>query len=119
MTLTFPDGERFAIGATPYQYRPATAHETTPRIILEVEIDGIQTEAVMDTGGIYLVCSPWIARLLHVEAAVEIVVEDDPPQRVEAAQLGVGEAQFLEHGRHGLVSRVQPLVAPAVSPAIR
>ena len=70
MTLTLTDGELFATGATAYQYRPATAHETTPRIILEVEIDGIlTTEAVVDTGGIYLVCRPQIARLLHVETA--------------------------------------------------
>jgi hypothetical protein len=47
MALTFPDGERFSTGATVYQYRPATAYETTPRLILEVEIDGIQTEAVL------------------------------------------------------------------------
>ena len=50
MTLTLPDGERFATGSVTYQYRPATTHETTPRIILAVEIDGILTEAVVDTG---------------------------------------------------------------------
>jgi hypothetical protein len=72
MALTFPDGERFTTGVIPYQYRPATAYETTPRLILEVEIDGIQTEAVVDTGGIYLVCNPRIARLLHLETAEAI-----------------------------------------------
>ena len=64
MTLTLPDGERFATGSVTYQYRPATTHETTPRIILAVEIDGIITEAVVDTGGVYLFCNPHIARRL-------------------------------------------------------
>ena len=70
----FTDGRRFATGATTYQYRPATAHETTPRLILAVELDGILTEAVVDTGGIYLLCSPPIARLLHVDTAEAISV---------------------------------------------
>jgi len=72
MSLTFPDGGRFATGITPYQYRPATAYETTPRLLLEVEIDGIQAEAVMDTGGIYLICSPRIDQLFHLETAEAI-----------------------------------------------
>src|SRR5215470_13725654 len=67
MALTSPDGEPLATGATSYQYHPATPYETTPRLLLEVEIDGIQTEAVVDTGDIYLVCSPRVARLLHLE----------------------------------------------------
>ena len=46
MALTFPDGEPLATGATSYQYRPATTYEITPQLLLEVEIDGIQTEAV-------------------------------------------------------------------------
>jgi hypothetical protein len=64
MALTFPNGERFATGTAPYQYRPATAYETTPRMILEVDIDGLQTEAVVDTGGVYLFCNPTMARRL-------------------------------------------------------
>lgn len=58
------DGERFATGAITYQYRPATTHETTPRIILVVETDGILTEAVVDTRGVYLFCNPHIVRRL-------------------------------------------------------
>jgi len=45
MTLTLPDGQPFATGATAYHYRPATAQETTPRLVLEVVIDGIVTPA--------------------------------------------------------------------------
>ena len=66
MTLTFSTGEPFAIGVTGYDYRPATSHETTPRLVLEVEIEGILTEAVVDTGGVYLLCNPYLARRLSL-----------------------------------------------------
>jgi hypothetical protein len=49
MTLTLPTGAPFAIGVTGYAYRPATSHETTPRLVLEVAIEGIVVEAVVDT----------------------------------------------------------------------
>jgi hypothetical protein len=61
MTLAFPTGEPFARGVTGYDCRPATSHETTPRLVLEVAIEGILAEAVVDTGGVYLVCHPAIA----------------------------------------------------------
>lgn len=54
MSLTFPNGEPFTIGETAYQYRPATAHETHPRVILDVLVEGVATQAMVDTGGIYL-----------------------------------------------------------------
>jgi hypothetical protein len=66
MTLAFPNGEPFAIGSTGYDYRPATSQETTPRLVLEVAIEGILAEAVVDTGGIYLLCHPAIARRLSL-----------------------------------------------------
>jgi hypothetical protein len=69
MTLAFPTGEPFARGVTGYDYRPATAHETTPRLVLEVAIEGILAEAVVDTGGVYLVCHPDIARRLSLTPA--------------------------------------------------
>lgn len=40
MTLAFPNGKSFALGMTGYDYREATSHETTPRLVLEVEIGG-------------------------------------------------------------------------------
>jgi hypothetical protein len=67
MTLILPDGQPFATGATAYHYRPATAQETTPRLVLEVAIDGIVTQAMVDTGGLYLVCHPGLATQLHLE----------------------------------------------------
>ena len=51
MTLILPDGQPFTTGATAYQYRPATAQESTPRITLEVAIEGVVTHAMVDTGG--------------------------------------------------------------------
>jgi len=66
MTLAFPNGEPFAIGMTGYDYRPATSYETTPRLVLEVEIAGILAEAIVDTGGVYLFCNPNIARRLSL-----------------------------------------------------
>lgn len=69
MTLALPTGEPFALGVTGYDYRPATSYETTPRLVLEVEIEGILAEAVVDTGGVYLVCHPAIARRLSLTPA--------------------------------------------------
>jgi hypothetical protein len=62
MTLILPNGESFALGVTGYEYRPATSYETTPRLVLEIEIEGILAEAIVDTGGVYLFCNPEIAR---------------------------------------------------------
>lgn len=69
MTLTFTNGASFAIGSTGYDYRPATSHETTPRLVVEVEIEGILAEAVIDTGGVYLFCNPEIAQRLALTPA--------------------------------------------------
>jgi hypothetical protein len=57
MALTFA-----ATGATSYQYRPATPQENTPRVILEIAVAGIMAEAMVDTGGVYLLCHPRLAR---------------------------------------------------------
>jgi hypothetical protein len=61
MTLAFPTGEPFTIGVVGYEYRPATSHETTPRLVPEVEIEGILAETVVDTGGFYQFCHPELA----------------------------------------------------------
>ena len=73
--LSSPDGEPFTIGKTAYQYRAATAYETHPRLILDVLIEGIATRAMVDTGGIYLLCNPNLATRLdlnHAEAISNI-----------------------------------------------
>lgn len=59
--LFFAGGESFATGATGYDYRPATVTETTNRIILEVQFEGIPCLAVVDTGAPYVICAPEVA----------------------------------------------------------
>jgi len=61
MLLQLQNGEPFATGATNYDYRPATNRENTPRIIVSIIIENIQTLAFVDTGGVYAICSPNIA----------------------------------------------------------
>ena len=68
MLLFFSNGEQFASGSTPYDSHPATPTETFERIMLQVEIEGIMTEAYLDTGGIYLVCTPAVAKLANLPA---------------------------------------------------
>jgi hypothetical protein len=67
MLLQFDHGEPFASGAAPYTYLSASEQETTPRIIISVSIQGIQTSAFVDTGGVYAICSPEIADELHLD----------------------------------------------------
>ena len=62
MTLLFPNGDIFATGSTRYDYYPVTETETTNRIILEVEMQGIRTKAVVDTGAPYVICPPRVSR---------------------------------------------------------
>jgi len=61
MVLLFPNNEFFATGSLTYDYRPATTTETTNRIIFEVEIQGIKTLAVLDTGAPFVICAPKVA----------------------------------------------------------
>lgn len=69
MLLSFEDGRPFAQGASRYRYSPATEGEKTPRIIVGVLIEGISTEAAVDTGGVYLVCDQGIADVLDLDPA--------------------------------------------------
>jgi len=69
MLLMFQDGRSFAQGACAYLYRPVTSGEITPRIVVEVQIEGVQAQAIVDTGGAYLVCDPQIADLLGLAPA--------------------------------------------------
>lgn len=64
--LRSADGKSFATGSIKYLYRPATEHEQTPRITVDVRIDTFQASAFIDTGGIYLICPPEIALTLSL-----------------------------------------------------
>jgi len=65
--LHFEDGRLFSQGACTFSYRPATEQDTTPRIMIGVQIEDLCTEAAVDTGGVYLVCDPEIADLLELD----------------------------------------------------
>jgi hypothetical protein len=67
--LNFDEGHPFSQGACPFLYRPATEQETTPRIFVTVQIEGLQVETAIDTGGAYFVCDPEIADLLGLDPA--------------------------------------------------
>jgi hypothetical protein len=72
MTLLFPDHQPFATGAAAFSYRPVTMADPTNRLIVQVEIDGLQTEAVVDTGGAFLICAPELASSLALDRASAI-----------------------------------------------
>ncbi|HKV39787.1 MAG TPA: hypothetical protein VJX67_11290 [Blastocatellia bacterium] len=65
MPLSFNSGERFATGAVRYLLtRRNPTHLTT-----EVEIAGHKTEAILDTGAPYLICSPELSEQLSLDPA--------------------------------------------------
>lgn len=68
MPLHFKDGTPFAIGSAPYQYRPATSRETYERILLTISIGDLKTSALVDTGGVFFVCSPEIADYIGLDS---------------------------------------------------
>ena len=67
MLLQLSTGEPFATGAAAYAYVPASEREETPRITLDVLIGNLRTSAFVDTGGVYLICSPQIAAALNLD----------------------------------------------------
>jgi hypothetical protein len=67
MLLQFRDRQPFATGAVSYNYRPVTEHETAPRLVVEIEIEGLRTDAIVDTGGIFLLCPPAVANRLGLD----------------------------------------------------
>ena len=58
MLLQYQDGEPFASGACPFRDAFAGRGNEIPKVIVDIEINGIRTEAVVDTGGIYLIVHP-------------------------------------------------------------
>jgi hypothetical protein len=66
MLLQFANGNPFAVGATPYAYRPATDRDASPRVIVTIRLGDILTSAFVDTGGVYLWCPPHLADDLGV-----------------------------------------------------
>jgi predicted aspartyl protease len=65
--LFFPDGTPFAEAYSPFVYRPATENETTNRIFLQISVEGISTEAFVDTGSPFVILEPQIAEPLNID----------------------------------------------------
>jgi hypothetical protein len=77
MSLQFSDGSPFSSGSCSYERRPATEQETSPRILIQVAIAGVPTYAMVDTGGVYLICHPEFASLLDLRD-IDLVEEGVP-----------------------------------------
>jgi hypothetical protein len=73
--LSFPTGNTFASGATHFSYRPGTQIETTPRIWLQIGIEGLLAAAIVDTGAPYVVCSADIAERLQLDPKTALGTE--------------------------------------------
>ena len=69
MALTFPDGQPFATGSQSNVYYEPTPDERKARLILRVVIDGLETQAMVDTGGLYLFCHPTVCDQLELDEA--------------------------------------------------
>lgn len=64
--LRFYNGKPFGGGAASYLYQPISEREEAPRILLSVAIGTLTLSAFVDTGGVYFLCPPQVARRLHI-----------------------------------------------------
>ena len=63
--LKFADGTAFAGGSAPYSYLP----EESPRLQIEIEINGQRFSAAVDTAAPYFICNLAVAELLWLTTA--------------------------------------------------
>ncbi len=68
--LKFADGTVFAGGSAPYNYLP----EESPRLQIEIEIDGQRFSAAVDTAAPYFICNLAVAELLGMTTAEHVGV---------------------------------------------
>ena len=68
MLLSFSNGDNFATGAQPYLSRAIGTADPSNRIIVEVEVGGLRTSAVIDTGAPYVILDPGLAQSLGVDS---------------------------------------------------
>lgn len=66
------NGEFFSQGSQPYAFRPINDSENDKRVILEVDIEGRRTQAMLDTGAPYVICAPSIANGLGLDPKAAI-----------------------------------------------
>lgn len=69
MLIRALDGSAFCKGVRPFRSGPATAGEALNRLIVRFLVEGTPAEAVIDTGGAYLVLDPrWTADRIDLGA---------------------------------------------------
>lgn len=68
MLLHFSSGSPFATGASSFVYRPVLSTETVNRILVDIRLGSVQTQAYLDTGAVYMVCAPDLADTLNLSA---------------------------------------------------
>jgi hypothetical protein len=69
MLLNFDNGDPFATGLASYRYLPVPGSGDASRIIVQIEVDGDQIEAILDTGGGYFLCKPELAEAIGIDPA--------------------------------------------------
>ncbi|MEP7339980.1 MAG: retropepsin-like aspartic protease [Acidobacteriota bacterium] len=67
MLLLFSNQKPFATGAAEFDYNPIPGSDVSARLILNVEVEGQRTEAILDTGAPFLVCSPELAKKISFD----------------------------------------------------
>jgi len=67
MLLQFTNGDSFATGAAPFAYLSVATDPASLRISLTVSIGDFETTAILDTGGVYLLCAPEVAEQLQLD----------------------------------------------------
>lgn len=67
MPLFFGSGENFAVGAIPYSYRPENPNLSIPKLYLQVQIEGQEIEALVDTGAQFFICPSDKANYLNLD----------------------------------------------------
>jgi hypothetical protein len=68
--LHFADGSPFSCGVCALSCRPIRESDSSLRILIPVKIGNIETQAVVDTGGVYLCCDKQTAQDLRLDPAV-------------------------------------------------
>lgn len=72
--LRFPDGRHFATGRASCEIQPIFGErDDTIRIILNVQVEGIPIQAILDTGGVFAVIDPLIARELALDKNTSLI----------------------------------------------
>lgn len=75
MQILYSTGAEFSLGSCEYTSRPATGGEQLTRLFIPIEIENVRTDAVVDTGGAYLILNPELAAELEIDSNDALGVE--------------------------------------------